>query len=66
MRGNSSVAAELQAALARFVADNRMPGAAAAVVRGSEIAWSGQTGFADVAAGRPAGAGNPVPDRVHH
>ncbi len=55
MRGNSSAAGELERALARFVAENRMPGAAAAVVRGGEVAWSGQIGFADVAAKRPAG-----------
>ena len=47
MTGSSSVAAELQAALAGFVADNRLPAAAAAVVRGNEVAWSGATGFAD-------------------
>ncbi len=54
MTGSSSVAAELQAALAGFVAANRLPAAAAAVVRGNEITWSGATGLADAAAGRPA------------
>jgi len=47
--------AELVAALARFVVDNRLPGASAAVVLGGELAWSSQLGFADVAAGVPSG-----------
>jgi len=55
MPGKPSGAAELEAALARFVADNRLPGAAAAVVRGGELHWSADIGFADVAARRPAG-----------
>ncbi|MGN6791011.1 MAG: serine hydrolase domain-containing protein [Streptosporangiaceae bacterium] len=55
MPARLSGAAELDAALASFVADNRLPGGAAAVVRGSELDWSAEIGFADVAAGRPAG-----------
>src|ERR1022692_4093130 len=42
--------------LALFVRDNRLYGAAAGVVHGDDLAWSGGAGFADMAAGRPAGA----------
>jgi len=48
-------AAEFEAALASFVKDNRLYGAAAGVVHQDELAWSGGVGFADAAAGRPAG-----------
>ncbi len=48
-------AAEFEAKLASFVRENRLYGAAAGVVHGDELAWSGGAGFADMAAGRPAG-----------
>lgn len=47
-------AQEFEAKLASFVKDNRLYGAAAAVVHGAELAWSGGAGFADLAARRPA------------
>ncbi len=47
-------AAEFEAKLARFVKDKRLAGAAAAVVHGDELAWSGGAGFADIESGRPA------------
>lgn len=47
-------AAEFEAALIRSVRDSRMPGAAAGVVHGGELAWSAAAGFADIAARRPA------------
>jgi CubicO group peptidase (beta-lactamase class C family) len=50
-------AVEFEAKLAGFVRDNRLYGAAAGVVHGDELAWSGGVGFADAAAGRAAGAG---------
>jgi len=50
-------AAELGARLASFVNDNRLPGAAAGVVHGDELAWSAGIGLADMAARRPARAG---------
>ncbi len=49
-------AQEFEAKLAAFVKKNRLPGAAAGVVHGDELAWSGAAGFADVAARRPAAA----------
>jgi CubicO group peptidase (beta-lactamase class C family) len=49
-------AAEFEAKLAAFVKDKRLYGAAAGVVHGDELAWSGGAGFADVATGRPAAA----------
>ncbi len=55
MAGNSSATADLEAALAGFVAENRLPGGSAVVVCGCEIGWSAEVGLADVAAGRPAG-----------
>jgi len=45
---------ELDAALAWFVKDNRLPGAAAGVVYEDGIAWSGGAGYADVATGTTA------------
>jgi CubicO group peptidase (beta-lactamase class C family) len=47
-------ASELEATLAWFVKDNRLPGAAAGVVYEDEIAWSGGAGYADVATGTAA------------
>jgi CubicO group peptidase (beta-lactamase class C family) len=44
-----------QAKLASFVRANRLYGAAAGIVHGGELAWSGGAGFADLAAGRAAG-----------
>jgi D-alanyl-D-alanine carboxypeptidase len=46
-------AQEFEAKLASFVKDNRLPGAAASVVHGSEIAWAAGAGFADVVERRP-------------
>ena len=40
-------AAELDAALNRFVAQNGRPGAAAGVVHGDELVWTAGAGFAD-------------------
>jgi D-alanyl-D-alanine carboxypeptidase len=40
-------AAELDAALNRFVAQNGLPGAAAGVVHGDELVWTAGAGFAD-------------------
>jgi CubicO group peptidase (beta-lactamase class C family) len=48
-------AEEFGAKLASFVKDSRLYGAAAGVVHGDELVWSGGAGFADLAAGRPAG-----------
>jgi CubicO group peptidase (beta-lactamase class C family) len=48
-------AAEFDARLASFGKENRLYGAAAGVVHGDELAWSGGTGFASVAARQPAG-----------
>jgi CubicO group peptidase (beta-lactamase class C family) len=47
-------ASDFAAKLASFVKDSRVAGAAAAVVHGDEMAWSGAAGLADVAAERPA------------
>ena len=47
-------AAELEAGLAGFVRENRLPGAAAAIVHEDDLAWSAAVGLADVAAGRAA------------
>lgn len=43
---------EFEARLASFVQDNRLPGGAAGLVYGHELAWSAGVGFADVAARR--------------
>ncbi len=47
---------EFEAKLATFVRENRLYGAAAGVVHGGEVAWSGGAGFADAAAGRQSSA----------
>ncbi len=47
-------ASELQAKLSRFVTENRLPGAAAGVVHGDELAWLAAVGFADLASRRPS------------
>lgn len=39
--------------VAAFVKENRLPGAAAGIVVGDELVWSGGYGFADVETGRP-------------
>jgi len=41
------VAAKLRAHAARFVKENRLPGAAVGVVHGDELAWSDGIGYAD-------------------
>ena len=43
-------AAELDAALSRFVTQSGLPGAAAGVVHGDELAWAAGAGFADTGA----------------
>jgi CubicO group peptidase (beta-lactamase class C family) len=48
-----TAAAELEARLRDFVREGRLPGAAAGVVRGDELAWQAAVGFADAAARRP-------------
>ncbi len=48
-------AKDFEAQLAAFVRDNRLYGAAAGVVHGGELAWSGGAGYADLAAGRGSG-----------
>lgn len=48
-------AAEFEAKLGAFVRESRLYGAAAGVVHGGELAWSGGAGLADAASGRPAG-----------
>jgi CubicO group peptidase (beta-lactamase class C family) len=50
-------AEQFEAKLGSFVRDNRLYGAAAGIVHGGELAWSGGVGFADLAAGRLAGPG---------
>jgi CubicO group peptidase (beta-lactamase class C family) len=50
-------AEQFEAKLGSFVRENRLYGAAAGIVHGSELAWSGGVGFADLAAGRLAGPG---------
>jgi CubicO group peptidase (beta-lactamase class C family) len=47
-------AAVLEAKLASFVKDGRLPGAIAGVVHGNELAWCGAAGFADRSTRRPA------------
>ena len=42
----------LEAITARFVTDNRLPGAAVGVVRDGQLAWSHGYGFADRETGR--------------
>jgi CubicO group peptidase (beta-lactamase class C family) len=44
---------ELAAKLASFLTEDRLPGGAAGVVHGDELAWSAGAGFADVGARRP-------------
>jgi CubicO group peptidase (beta-lactamase class C family) len=51
----ASGAEQFEAQLASFVRDNRVYGAAAGIVHGDELAWSGGAGFADLAARRPSG-----------
>ena len=53
-------AEQFDAKLASFVRENRLYGAAAGVVHGGELVWSGGAGTADLAAGRPSG-----PDVLH-
>ena len=48
-------AEQFEAKLGSFVRENRLYGAAAGVVHGGELVWSGGAGFADLAAGRPSG-----------
>jgi CubicO group peptidase (beta-lactamase class C family) len=48
---------ELAAKLTSFVKDNRLPGAAAGVVHGNELAWLDAVGFADTATRQPTQPG---------
>jgi D-alanyl-D-alanine carboxypeptidase len=48
-------AQDFESKLASFVRDNRLYGAAAGVVHGDELVWSGGVGLADAARGRPSG-----------
>ncbi|MGN6676746.1 MAG: serine hydrolase domain-containing protein [Streptosporangiaceae bacterium] len=48
-------AEQFEAKLGSFVRDNRLYGAAAGIVHGDELVWSGGAGFADQAAGRLSG-----------
>jgi CubicO group peptidase (beta-lactamase class C family) len=48
-------ATEFEAKVAAFIRDNRLYGAAAGLVHGDELAWSGGTGLADLAGGRRSG-----------
>jgi hypothetical protein len=43
---------DLEARLASFVRQDRLPGAVAGVVRGDELAWLAGTGFAELATGK--------------
>ena len=49
----SEVARELETRATEYVREHRLPGAAAAVVVGDELAWFHGAGFADVPARRP-------------
>lgn len=48
-------AEQFEAKLVSFVREGRLYGAAAGVVHGGELVWSGGAGFADLAAGRLSG-----------
>ncbi len=48
-------AEQFEAKLGSFVREKRLYGAAAGVVHGDELVWSGGAGFADLASGRPSG-----------
>jgi CubicO group peptidase (beta-lactamase class C family) len=48
-------AEQFEAKLVSFIRENRLYGAAAGVVHGGELVWSGGAGFADLAAGRLSG-----------
>jgi len=48
-------ARDFQTKVAKFVRENRLCGAAAGVVHGGELVWSGGAGFADADGGRAAG-----------
>lgn len=54
MNSISAVAQKLEHKAATYVKENRLPGAAVAVVRDDGLAWWAPVGFADVAARRPA------------
>ena len=54
VRDQPVIAAELEGRLASFIEQNRLPGGSAGVVCGDELTWSGSTGFADLATGKPA------------
>jgi len=48
-------AKDFQTKVASFVRENRLHGAAAGIVHGSELVWSGGVGFADAASQRASG-----------
>ena len=49
MSDQAAGAAELETRLASFIEQNRVPGGAAGVICGDELAWSAGAGFADIA-----------------
>jgi CubicO group peptidase (beta-lactamase class C family) len=49
----AALAAELEARLAWFIEENRLPGGSAGVVCGDELTWSAGVGFAELATGKP-------------
>lgn len=55
VRDQAAAAVDLETRLASFIEQNRLPGGAAAVVCGDEIAWSAGAGFADLATGKATG-----------
>jgi CubicO group peptidase (beta-lactamase class C family) len=52
----AELAPRFESAVARFVKEQRLPGAAAGVVVGDRLVWSGGHGFADVTGRRPPDA----------
>jgi CubicO group peptidase (beta-lactamase class C family) len=51
-RDQAAGVADLETRLASFIEQNRLPGGAAGVVCGDELAWSAGAGFADLATGK--------------
>lgn len=55
----TGAADELQSCAAKFVKENRLPGASVGVVCGQDLAWYAGVGFADVTTARPPDARTP-------
>jgi CubicO group peptidase (beta-lactamase class C family) len=55
----TGAADELQSCAAKFVKENRLPGASVGVVCGQDLAWYAGVGFADLATERPPDARTP-------